>query len=445
MQFFRTENLKPGMRLAKPIYNKMGILLYDRDSKLTSQVINSIENFGLIGIYVLEPAEPLPPLSKEDIQFEQNQTIYMFKLRDCLEKIQQGQVTQAFHELVDNLLRKYGSLDHQINFTQNLRSADDFIYKHSINTAILTAMIANKMNFIPDLQNAMVTASLIYSIGYLHVPTAIMIKGNHLEDQDRNVIQLCLEKGYDELNKNFNRSQFADRSMALMEYFIFKNSAKRPITKVSPDIAAMAAVLQVADQYDQLTAMNIGHSPFSEIMAMQLLREMPEKYSKPVVDSLADCIHIVPAGASVDLSDGHKAIVLVENPSDFMKPLVLRIDNNTLYDLSKPEIYSQFQITDIMKTMDNRIEIHEDTLKLFVADARIKETVKRFRKRKIEKEQRRKAREEASFITTNTQITSGNTNTEPVTKPVAKSTAAIKDAGSPAIPKSTKTTRRKLI
>lgn len=433
MQFFRTENLKPGMRLAKPIYNKMGILLYDRDSKLTPQAITSIENFGLIGIYVLEPAEPLPPLSREDIQFEQNQTVYMFKLRDCLDKLQSGKVTPAFHELVDDLIRKYGTLDHQINFTQNLRSADDFIYKHSINTAILTAMVANKMNFKPDLQKAMVTASLVYSIGYLHVPTAIMIKGNNLEDKDRKVIQLCLEKGYDDLNEYFNRSQFADRSMALIEYFIFKNSVKRPITKVSPDIAAMSAVLQVTDQYDQLTAMNIGHAPLSEIMAMQLLREMPEKYSKPVVDALADCIHIVPAGASIDLSDGHKAIVLVENPNDFMKPLILRIDNNTMYDLSKPEIYSEFQITDIMKTMDNRIEIHEDTLKLFVADNRIKETAKRFKARKIEKEQRQKAKEEDTYITTNTQIT------QDVVPKASVTTSA------PPIPKKAKTTRRKLV
>ena len=433
MQFFRTENLKPGMRLAKPIYNKMGILLYDRDIKLTTQAITSIENFGLIGIYVLEPAEPLPPLSREDIQFEQNQTVYMFKLRDCLDKLQSGKVTPAFHELVDDLIRKYGTLDHQINFTQNLRSADDFIYKHSINTAILTAMVANKMNFKPDLQKAMVTASLVYSIGYLHVPTAIMIKGNNLEDKDRKVIQLCLEKGYDDLNEYFNRSQFADRSMALIEYFIFKNSVKRPITKVSPDIAAMSAVLQVTDQYDQLTAMNIGHAPLSEIMAMQLLREMPEKYSKPVVDALADCIHIVPAGASIDLSDGHKAIVLVENPNDFMKPLILRIDNNTMYDLSKPEIYSEFQITDIMKTMDNRIEIHEDTLKLFVADNRIKETAKRFKARKIEKEQRQKAKEEDTYITTNTQIT------QDVVPKASVTTSA------PPIPKKAKTTRRKLV
>ena len=74
MQFVKTADLKPGMRLAKPIYNKMGVLLYERDTLLTMQGINSIENFGLIGIFILEPAEPVPPLSREDLEFEQFQT-----------------------------------------------------------------------------------------------------------------------------------------------------------------------------------------------------------------------------------------------------------------------------------------------------------------------------------------------------------------------------------
>ena len=50
MIFVKTEDLRIGMRLAKPIYNKKGVLLYERDSKITAQGIESVRNFGLIGI-----------------------------------------------------------------------------------------------------------------------------------------------------------------------------------------------------------------------------------------------------------------------------------------------------------------------------------------------------------------------------------------------------------
>ena len=64
MLFVRTEDLKTGMRLARPVYNKKSILLFDRNSLLSVQAIESIRNFGLIGVYVLEPAEPLPPMTR---------------------------------------------------------------------------------------------------------------------------------------------------------------------------------------------------------------------------------------------------------------------------------------------------------------------------------------------------------------------------------------------
>ena len=59
MIYVKAEDLKVGMRLARPIYNKRGILLYGRNDKITRQGIESVKNFGLIGLYVLEPAEPL--------------------------------------------------------------------------------------------------------------------------------------------------------------------------------------------------------------------------------------------------------------------------------------------------------------------------------------------------------------------------------------------------
>ena len=53
MKFVKTRDIKTGMRLARPIYNRNGVLLYERNSKVTEQAISSIENFGLLGIYIL--------------------------------------------------------------------------------------------------------------------------------------------------------------------------------------------------------------------------------------------------------------------------------------------------------------------------------------------------------------------------------------------------------
>ena len=45
MLFVKVDDLKPGMRLGKPIYNKNGVLLYDRDTKLRIPYIACIVSF----------------------------------------------------------------------------------------------------------------------------------------------------------------------------------------------------------------------------------------------------------------------------------------------------------------------------------------------------------------------------------------------------------------
>lgn len=389
MQFVKTNDLKPGMRLAKPIYNRMGVLLYERDTKLTFQGINSIENFGLIGIFILEPAEPLPPLSREDLEFEQFQTIYMFKLKDNMDKLQHNLAPETLLSLVGDIQTHYGVLDHKLNFTQTLRSSADFVYKHSISVAILTAMIANQMGLPEEDANAVVTAALLYDFGYLYVPQSVLDKGDDLTESDLGFIQMNLERGYETIRPRYEECDLPKTSLEIIQQIIFQNSRTLKIKEPADNIRLLRDILKVADRFDRLTAMNINNPPVSEIAAMSFLRQHSDVYNPLVVNALAECIHILPTGACVDLSDGEKALVLQENAADFTHPMVLKFSNNVIYDLSDPIISKSLRIVDIMKTMDNRIAIDEETLKHFVADRYIQETADRFRKKKLEIAQRK--------------------------------------------------------
>ena len=380
MQFVRTDELRPGMRLAKPIYNKNGVLLYERNSRITLPGINSVRNFGLIGIYILEPAEPVPPLSREDLEFEQAQTIYMFRLRDTYEKIHKRDKIDKFADLVNDVARRYGSLDHRVNFNQNLRSPDDFMYKHAISTAIVTAMISNHIDITPDEQLSLIAAALLLNFGYRYVPRSIIEKGINFTESDKDTIQLALEKGLNYLRGYHHDIPFLPIALAVAEYYVLSNNPNKNAKCPSEKVLLLSEILRVAEQFDFLTGMNLGFEPKSEIMAMKELQAKPWEYDSTLVSILAQCIHIIPAGASVDLSTRDKGIVLVENPKNYMEPVILRLSDNTVYDLSDPHISRQIRILDLMKTMDNRIEIDENPFKQFVADERIIQITKKFKK-----------------------------------------------------------------
>lgn len=401
MLFVKTADLKAGMRLAKPIYNKMGVLLYERDTRLTLQGINSIENFGLIGIFILEPAEPLPPLSREDLEFEQFQTIYMFKLKENMDRLEKEEVPATIPSLVADIYSHYGVMDHKLNFTQTLRSSADFTYKHAISVAILCALISNELHVAREEQAALITAALLYDFGYLYVPQSVLDKGDELTESDKEFIQMNLERGYEAIRPRYEECDLPKLSLEIIQQIIFFKSKTLKIKKPGDRLRLLTEILKVSDKFDRLTAMNINHPPISEVAATTFLMQNCHMYSLKVVTALAQCIHILPTGACVDLSDGEKALVLMENPEDFRHPMVLKFSNNMLYDLSDPLIGDSLHVTDIMKTMDNRIAIDEETLRHFSADRYIQETADKFRRAKLESariRQQQKAQEEMETL-----------------------------------------------
>lgn len=189
MLFVKSDDLKTGMRLAKPIYNKNGVMLYERNSKLTSQGIMSIQNFGLIGVYILEPAEPLPPMSEDDIEFERFQTMSVFTIKEVLDQVVDQKEAKEMYPFANQVIKRYGNLHHKINFVQNLRSAEDAPYKHALNTAILCALMSKRLKLEFKEQLDVVVAGILYDIGSLMVPVSLRkLTKDELTEEDKTKI-----------------------------------------------------------------------------------------------------------------------------------------------------------------------------------------------------------------------------------------------------------------
>ena len=379
MLFVRSENLTPNMRLAKPIYNKTGVLLYERDSKITSTIISSISNFGLIGVYILEPAEPVPPLSAEDIEFEKNQTVFVFSYKESIDSLKNGKLSDKFNPLVEQIIKIYGSLNHPINFVQNMRSPDDYVYKHGVSVAILCALISKYLKLDYRYQKTLISAAFLSNFGNLFIPD-IARKGTWLSANDKELIRIAMEKGLDYLKQQDKKLLFPIDAIDLVEYYILSTSNDKIKPKPSKMNEYLSNILKVANAFDQLTAMNINHTPLSDVTAMKFLYAEQNKYSKKIVDALSKVIHIMPKGACIDLTTGDAAIVLEENNENFMKPVILRLIDNKIYDLNDPRTYKYIQIYDSMKTMDNRIKFDDDTLKQFQSDPYLNSMLSKFKR-----------------------------------------------------------------
>ncbi len=353
MLFVKTDKLKRGMRLARPIYNKDWVLLYERNSKLTMQGIQSIRAFGLIGLFILEPAEPVPPMTQEDIIFERFQTITVFLLKDELDKIKQDKAKgNKFQGIVNSIMQRYGSLNKRINFIQNLRSREDYIYKHSLNVAILCALMSHVLNMKWEEQMELIAAALVHDVGKMSIPKAIAKKDNPNEDE-LEVIATYEKAGYEVIGSVFASQPGMKRICVQM------NNAMKSIRAGEND--QQGKISLGAKIYDTMTAMRLNMPPESEVAAIKYLISHPDVFELAIVDALIQSIDILAPGVSVELSTKEKAIVIRNNEENVLRPMVLGFKNNNIIDLSSKE-YGDVEVADIMKTMDNRYVIDTQTL-----------------------------------------------------------------------------------
>ncbi len=349
MQFVKTEDLKAGMRLARPIYNKQGVLLYDRDSKLTHQGILSVKNFGLIGLYVLEPAEPVPPMSAVDLEFERFQTMTGFLIQEELEKILMTKKQSKTHTIASMIIKSYGHLDKKINFYQNLRSREDYVCKHCLNVAILCTMMTHILNLKLDEQLSTVIAAMVHDVGKIALAPAV-VEGDELSDSQLEQLYVAELKAYEIIEQTYADGIMIRRICAQAQKLQAQLRGGEPVNYKT---VMGAKILAVADAYDSMTAMKLGAEPTSEVKALRKISDHPEAYDPQVVDALCRAVNILSSGVSVELNTGEKAMVLRENPRNLLKPVLLSFTDNSVIDLSD-SLYDDLMIVDIMKTLDNR-------------------------------------------------------------------------------------------
>lgn len=361
MIFVRTNDIKAGMRLARPIYNKNGVLLFERNSKISENAIGSIKNFGLLGIYVLEPAEPVPPMTNEDVEFERFQTMVGSLLEEELNRIVQTGKTYKTQTIVGMITKNYAHLDKKINFNQNLRSREDYTYRHSLNVAILCAMLTHTMNIRIEEQLWTITAALVHDMGKLAINKEIA-DCDELTEEKRMRLAQAEVAAYDTIDRVFADGAHIRRICAQSQKMLLDAVMQKGETQ-SLKMVTGAKILAVAGMFDSLTAMQLGKEPMSEIKALKYLMDNPDYFDPEVVMALVRTINFLIPGVSVELNNGDKALVITENKRNILRPMVLNFRDNRVLDLSDDIIYEDIWIEDVMKTMDNRYIMDIQTLR----------------------------------------------------------------------------------
>lgn len=319
MRFIPIDKVEQGMMLAKSIYDYETRTLLREGKLLSDEVIGRIRARGYAGIYIEDE------LTK-DIVIQEAITV---ELRNhAVETLQEldleGAINVAEHIVKQLLEAKTVSLD-----MLDLRTFDDYTYRHSINVAILSVVIGIGMGYTNADLVDLCSAAIFHDLGKLAIDKSILNKPGKLTPEENELLRSHSQMSYDMLKEKWNIPSRV--KAAVLSHHENEDGSGYPNGLFGDQIHPFAKIIHVADVYDALSSDRAYKKAYSYSESLEyLMGGCGTLFDQSVVQAFMERVPVYPKGVSVLMSDGREAIVVENHLGNPLRPTVRFMDGSEL-------------------------------------------------------------------------------------------------------------------
>lgn len=328
------QNVMPGMKLAKTLYNADGMVLLYEGLELREMYIGRLQALEVSYVYILD--EMAETIDVPDVVSEQTRTEAVMSAKAIMEQVKRGKDVDASkakkvaNTLVDELYKNRGAMVHFLD----MRTRSDYLFSHSVNVCILSIMTGIGLGYDELKLRDLGVGALLHDIGKLYLSPEILKRADRLEAQDLEEMRKHCELGFDVLRKNPLVSLLSAHC-ALQHHERFDGSGY-PRKLQNSEIHEYAQIVGLADVYDTFTSTKT----LPTIEAVAIIRKVAGVYFDPsIVDCFASNIATYPLGAIVKLNTNQIGVVTAVSKEFQSKPVV-----RVLLDENKQKIEIPFEI-----------------------------------------------------------------------------------------------------
>nr|WP_239584716.1 HD-GYP domain-containing protein [Kurthia huakuii] len=325
--------------------------LVKKGTKVTRELLQVFNVFQITKAYVTGPAVPSEALDIQKAEHVPVTTLDSFAAVTPFKKRYRSAVMQFKNEFFSweagakisiPTLREImlplinDVLHHRVRiFTLNEYSNPlEYIYNHAISTALITAVIAQKMNYSKGEVIQLALASMIADSGMAKIPKKVREKAAALTQQE---FQMIKEHPRDSLLmvKDLPLVK-TEMKIAIFQHHERLDGSGYPCNSSGNTITVLAHILAVADIFHAMTCERVykkAASPFNVIEMIQ--KEKFGKFHIEPVQALLDCVIDVSLGASVILSNHSIGQIVFTNKNNPTRPVVKIAGFDETIDLSK--------------------------------------------------------------------------------------------------------------
>ncbi|RMH06684.1 MAG: HD domain-containing protein, partial [Nitrospirae bacterium] len=220
-----------------------------------------------------------------------------------------------------------GALVALMNLMGTQDIGDEFFY-HSLNTAILSMVVARALEFSQDDVHTVGMGALFHDIGETTDTGEILYKGGNLSRKQREALRRHPQVGKRMVEKGFNFPQ--PGLDIILQHHERLNGCGYPYGLTDEQIHLFTKVVMVADTYDDLCNNPVLEKSLTPYEAMCALyaRRRSEFWEEAVV-AMIGSLGVYPPSSVVELSNGAIGVVCTINPENRLRPLVLLYEPHT--------------------------------------------------------------------------------------------------------------------
>jgi len=203
------------------------------------------------------------------------------------------------------------------------------LINHSMSVAIISAKLAQLLNYSPDEINIIVLGALLHDIGKTKLPKHLSNRTGYIYTEDETLYQSHIQLGYD-LVKGLGLPR--EVNVILVQHHEYNNGSGFPLHINATKIHPYAQIVAFADMFDALAHENEEIPNFFDIRS-KLTIAGANKISTQIIDTFDHYLNDFIFNMNVELTDDRKGEIIYTHP--FFRSFIVRTTEGDFIDLSK--------------------------------------------------------------------------------------------------------------
>lgn len=330
------KELIPGMVVSEDVISNDTLLL-KKGSVLDENIIDRLNNVYLtndVQVYIPEGVlgEKRKAIEKKKVEKAflevADKLKRMFAKRNSLDE----NGIEDLQEFAAKVEKQLNNSELALNTVLFKADVDDYIYKHGVNVAVLSALLAKWIGLADKTINLVIQAALLHDFGITKIAKELQVEPDLIMIERNYKVKEHVLIAYDVM-KSIKSIDKAVTYGVLMHHERCDGSGY-PLRITEEKIHSIAKIIAIADEFDVMNS-NKGfieeQGIFAPLKAIQekSYKLLDYKYSKIFLEHMCNFY----IGEEVKLNNGDVAKVLQMNINDIKNPLLLKGDE--FIDLKK--------------------------------------------------------------------------------------------------------------